>query len=69
MPPLCFQNNLQLAKVPTCLERIGVTGNQLLAKDLVFIKLRSTGSFPRMDLFYDRVVSLYYKIFSPKHLN
>ena len=57
MPPLCYQNNLQLAYVPPCLERIGDVGNQLLAKDLIFIKLRNTRSFPPMDLFYDRVVS------------
>ena len=39
MPNLCFKNGLQLAPVPACLQ-ISSLGNQLLAKHLIFIKIR-----------------------------
>ena len=39
MPTICFKNNLQLAEVPPCLQ-ISSLGNQLLAKSLLFIKVR-----------------------------
>ena len=40
MPNLCFKNGLQLANVPDCLQ-ISSLGNQLLAKHLIFLKIRS----------------------------
>ena len=39
MPSQCFENGLKLATVPDCL-KISDVGNQLLAKNLVFIKVR-----------------------------
>ena len=39
MPSQCFENELKLAPVPDCL-KISDVGNQLLAKNLVFIKVR-----------------------------
>ena len=39
MPNLCFQNSLELAKVPECLQ-VSSLGNQLLAKHLIFLKIR-----------------------------
>ena len=53
MPKLCHLNGLQLSKVPTCLQLTSL-GNQLLAKNLVFIKIRKTPK-TRMDLMNDRV--------------
>ena len=53
MPKLCFKNELQLAKVPKCL-KITSLGNQLLAKYILFIKIRRT-SKDTMDLINDRV--------------
>ena len=53
MPKLCFMNKLQLAKVPPCL-RITSLGNQLLAKYILFIKVRRT-SKDTMDKINDRV--------------
>ena len=53
MPKLCFKNGLQLSKVPECL-RITSLGNQLLAKYILFIKVRRT-SKDTMDLINDRV--------------
>ena len=53
MPKLCHLNGLQLSKVPRCLQLTSL-GNQLLAKNLVFIKIRKTPK-TRMDLMNDRV--------------
>ena len=39
MPNLCYKNGLQLAPVPVCLQ-ISSLGNQLLAKHLIFLKIR-----------------------------
>ena len=39
MPNLCYKNALQLAPVPVCLQ-ISSLGNQLLAKHLIFLKIR-----------------------------
>ena len=57
MPPLCFKNGLQLAEIPWCFENIGDLGNQLLAKRLIFLKLRplpKTG----MKSMFDRVINI-----------
>ena len=56
MPPLCFFNGLALTEVPDCL-KIGELGNQLLAKKLIFIKIRplpKTG----MKSVFDRVINI-----------
>ena len=39
MPNLCYKNGLDLSKVPKCLQ-ISDVGNQLLAKHLIFLKIR-----------------------------
>ena len=39
MPKLCFQNGLKLSKIPDCMQ-ISSLGNQLLAKYILFLKLR-----------------------------
>lgn len=52
LPNLCFRNGLELAKVPPCLQ-VGDLGNQLLAKHLVFIKIRHLPK-TRMQSMYDR---------------
>ena len=39
MPNLCFMNELKLADIPECLQ-ISSLGNQLLAKHLIFLKIR-----------------------------
>ena len=60
MPNLCFKNGLQLANVPDCLQ-ISSLGNQLLAKHLIFLKIRSlpkTG----MGKMNDRVSILYSRL-------
>ena len=60
MPNLCFKNGLQLANVPDCLQ-ISSLGNQLLAKHLIFLKIRSlpkTG----MGKMNDRVSNLYFHL-------
>ena len=53
MPKLCYLNGLELSKVPKCLQLTSL-GNQLLAKNLIFIKIRKTPK-TRMDLMNDRV--------------
>ena len=53
MPKLCHLNGLELSKVPKCLQLTSL-GNQLLAKNLIFIKIRKTPK-TRMDLMNDRV--------------
>ena len=60
MPNLCFKNGLQLAPVPACLQ-ISSLGNQLLAKHLIFLKIRplpKTG----MGKMNDRVSNLVFSI-------
>ena len=60
MPNLCFKNGLQLANVPDCLQ-ISSLGNQLLAKHLIFLKIRSlpkTG----MGKMNDRVSNFYFEL-------
>ena len=44
MPSQCFENGLKLAPVPDCL-KISDVGNQLLAKNLVFIKVRNLNNY------------------------
>ena len=39
MPKLCFQNGLKLSNVPECMQ-LSSLGNQLLAKYILFLKLR-----------------------------
>ena len=39
MPKLCFQNGLKLSKIPDCMQ-LSSLGNQLLAKYILFLKLR-----------------------------
>ena len=39
MPKLCFKNGLQLSPIPECL-KLSSLGNQLLAKYILFLKLR-----------------------------
>ena len=53
MPKLCFRNGLELSEVPKCLQ-LSSLGNQLLAKYILFIKLRET-SKRCMDRMNDRV--------------
>ena len=60
MPNLCFKNGLQLANVPDCLQ-ISSLGNQLLAKHLIFLKIRSlpkTG----MGKMNDRVSNFHFQL-------
>ena len=57
MPPLCFKNGLQLVEIPSFFKKIGDLGNQLLAKKLIFLKLRplpKTG----MKSMFDRVINI-----------
>ena len=44
MPSQCFENGLKVAAVPDCL-KISDVGNQLLAKNLVFIKVRNFNNY------------------------
>ena len=53
MPKLCFKNGLELSPVPPCLQ-ISALGNQLIAKYILFIKIRKT-SKKTMDIINDRV--------------
>ena len=53
MPKQCFRNGLELAEVPKCL-KISSLGNQLLAKYILFLKLRKTPT-SRFDIMNDRV--------------
>ena len=57
MPPLCYKNGLELAKIPDEFKNLGELGNQLIAKKLIFLKLRplpKTG----MKSMFDRVINV-----------
>ena len=43
IPKLCFKNGLQLSPIPECMKLTSL-GNQLLAKYILFLKLRETKS-------------------------
>ena len=56
MPSTCFQNGLGLSEVPECLKLTDLE-NQLVAKNLVFIKIRPTPK-SRYDIMNDRIVNV-----------
>ena len=56
MPPLCSKNNLDYMKTPECLEITNLE-KQLIAKSLVFIKVRQLPK-TRMDAMNDRVINV-----------